>query len=86
MNKKKFKSEDIDWDEMNAIGISSEFLTANGAMDDFLAGEMTQPLNMDIILLGNELNIDATLQLIEKGNSPIVSIVCITREDFEAEV
>ncbi len=86
MNQTKFKSEDIDWDEMNAIGISLEFLVASGVMETFLKGEITEPLNLDIVLLGNELNIDATLQLVEKGESPIVSIVCINREDFEVEV
>lgn len=85
MNQTKFKSEDIDWDEMNAIGISLEFLVASGVMETFLKGEITEPLNLDIVLLGNELNIDATLQLVEKGESPIVSIVCINREDFEVE-
>lgn len=85
MSELKFNIEDIDWQEMNAIGISAEFLVANGVMETFLKGEITGPLNLDIVLLGNELNIDATLQLIEKEQSPIVSIVCINKDDFEVE-
>lgn len=85
MSKEKFKIKDINWKEMNAIGISPEFLTANGAMDTFLQGEVTQPLNLDIVLLGNELNIDATLQLTGKGESPVVNIVCINKDDYEIE-
>ncbi|WP_291125470.1 DUF4099 domain-containing protein [Dysgonomonas sp. UBA7698] len=85
MSKKKFKIEDINWDEMYALGISPELLTANGAMDTFLEGEITNPLNLDIVLLGNELNIDATLQLTGKGESPVVNIVCINKDDYEIE-
>ena len=85
MSKKKFKIEDINWDGMYALGISPELLTANGAMDTFLEGEITNPLNLDIVLLGNELNIDATLQLTGKGESPVVNIVCINKDDYEIE-
>lgn len=85
MSSKKFKIEDIDWDEMNALGISYEFLVANGIIDSFLEGEITKPLNLDIVLLGNELNIDATLQLTEKGESPVMNIVCINKSEFDIE-
>lgn len=86
MNKTRFSLKDIDWDEMNAIGISMEFLEVNGLLDTFLDGRVTEPVNMDIVLLGNELNIDATLQVIDKGQSPVVSIVCVRDEEVEVEM
>jgi len=87
MNTTKFKIEDIDWKELGGIGISREFLEINGLMEPFLSGEMTIPLNLDIPLLNNDLNVDATLQLTKKGESPIVNIVCVNKEeDVEVEM
>lgn len=82
----KFNVEDIDWKELEVIGISKVQLEESGVMDDFLDGQITLPLNLDIVLLGNDLNVDATLQLTEKGESPIVNIVCINREECEVEI
>ena len=86
MNKTKYSLKDVDWEEMNAIGISMEFLEVNGLLGTFLNGEVTEPINMDTVLLGNEVNIDATLQVINKGESPIVNIVCIKPEEVEVEM
>jgi len=82
----KFNVEDIDWKELETIGISKIQLEKSGVMEDFLDGQITLPLNLDIMLLGNDLNVDATLQLTEKGESPIVNIVCINREECEVEI
>lgn len=82
----KFNEEDIDWEELEAIGITKAQLEESGVMDDFLNGSITLPLNLDIILLGNDLNVDATLQLTKKGQSLIVNIVCINTEEVEVEM
>jgi len=82
----KFNENDIDWKELGEIGISRTQLEEAGIMDDFLNGNITLPLNLDIVLLGNNLNVDATLQLTKKGESPIVNIVCINREEVDVEM
>ena len=82
----KFNVNDINWKELEEIGISRTQLEEAGIMDDFLNGNITLPLNLDIVLLGNDLNVDATLQLTKKGESPIVNIVCINKEEVDVEM
>ncbi len=86
MNRTKFNADNINWRELEAIGITRTYLEANSLMETFLDGKITEPLNLDITLLGNDLNVDATLQLTKSGESPIVNIVCVHKEEVEVEM
>jgi len=81
MNKAKFNSKDVNWEELDAIGISRETLDKTGQTQRFLNGEKTNPISLQITLLGCELEIEACLQLMENNESPIVSIISLSAEE-----
>lgn len=81
MNKNKghmYKEEDVKWDELSAINIYKDDLKKSGNLDKLLRGEKTDVINLHLMLLGVDVDLDATLQIIEQGETPIVEIVGIS--------
>lgn len=81
MNKNKghiYKEEDVKWDELSAINIYKDDLQKSGNLDKLLRGEKTDVINLHLMLLGVDVDLDATLQIIEQGETPIVEIVGIS--------
>lgn len=72
-----FKAEDVNWDELASIGILKDELELSGEMDTLLRGEKTKVLSMSLVLLGVDVVMDATLQLIRQNNVPLLEIVGI---------
>lgn len=72
-----FKAEDVNWDELAAIGILKDELELSGELDTLLKGEKTNVVSLSLILLGVDVIMDATLQLVRKGDSPLLEIVGI---------
>jgi hypothetical protein len=72
-----FKEKDVNWDELSAIGILHDELEKNGELGTLLKGEKTGVISMQLILLGVDVEMDATLQLIRKGEEPILEIIGI---------
>jgi hypothetical protein len=71
-NKETFFTEkDINWDELAAIGV------LRGELETLLKGEKTGVISMQLILLGVDIVMDATLQLVRKGEDPILEIIGI---------
>lgn len=85
MDKTKYKAKDVNWVELESIGISRELLDKTGQMPHFLNGEKTSPVSLHITLLGCDMDIEASLQLTEDNDSPIVSITSLTNEEAEFE-
>lgn len=73
-----FREDEIDWKELEAIGISKEQLDALDELPALLNGKKTNPITLELVLLGVDVILDATLQAIRFGDSkPIVEIVGI---------
>ena len=73
-----FNEKDINWDELSAIGILRDELEENGEMEPLLRGEKTGVISMQLILLGVDVEMDARLQLIRKGEEPVLEIIGIS--------
>jgi hypothetical protein len=73
-----FEERDINWDELAAIGILRDELERNGELETLLRGEKTGLIAMQLILLGVDVEMDATLQLIRKGEEPVLEITGIS--------
>jgi hypothetical protein len=77
-----FNEKDVNWDELAAIGILRDELELSGDLDTLLRGEKTGVISMQLILLGVDVEMDATLQLVRKGEDPILEILGITQADM----
>jgi hypothetical protein len=73
-----FNEKDVNWDELAAIGILRDELAASGNLDTLLRGKKTDMLTLQLMLLGVDMEMDATLQLVGNGKSPILEITGIT--------
>lgn len=70
-----FREEEIDWEELAGIGILRDELEAAGELDTLLRGEKTSVLSLSLVLLGVDIVMDATLQLVRQGAEPLIEIV-----------
>lgn len=70
-----FREEEIDWDELAGIGILRDELETAGELDTLLRGEKTGVLSLSLVLLGVDIVMDATLQLVRQGAEPLIEIV-----------
>ena len=77
-NNAPFKAEDVDWDELAAIGILKDELEMAGELDTLLSGEKTGVIPLSLVLLGVDVVMDATLQLVRKGEAPLLEIQGVT--------
>ena len=77
-NNTPFKAEDVDWNELAAIGILKDELEMAGELDTLLKGEKTGVIPLSLVLLGVDVVMDATLQLVRKGEAPLLEIQGVT--------
>ena len=73
-NNAPFKAEDVDWNELAAIGILKDELEMAGELDTLLRGERTKVIPLSLVLLGVDVVMDATLRLVRKGEAPLLEI------------
>lgn len=73
-NNTPFKAEDVNWEELAAIGILKDELEMAGELDTLLRGERTNVIALSLVLLGVDVVMDATLQLVRKSDSPLLEI------------
>lgn len=76
-----FREEEIDWEELSGIGILRDELEAAGELDTLLRGEKTGVLSLNLVLLGANVVMDATLQLVRQGAEPLIEIVGVKPAD-----
>ena len=72
-----FNEKEINWDELAAIGILRDELAASGELDTLLKGEKTGAISLQLILLGVDVEMDATLQLVNGDDTPVLEIIGI---------
>ena len=77
-NNTPFKAEDVNWDELAAIGILKDELEMAGELDTLLRGEKTGVIPLSLVLLGVDVVMDATLRLVRKGEAPLLEIQGVT--------
>ena len=77
-NNAPFKAEDVDWNELAAIGILKDELEMAGELDTLLSGEKTGVIPLSLVLLGVDVVMDATLRLVRKGEAPLLEIQGVT--------
>ena len=77
-NNAPFKAEDVDWNELAAIGILKDELEMAGELDTLLRGDKTGVIPLSLVLLGVDVLMDATLQLVRKGEAPLLEIQGVT--------
>ena len=61
-----YKTEQIDWEKLESVGISRSQIEKDGNMDLLLQGEETNVMSIKSRLLYFPLTMDATLSLIEE--------------------
>lgn len=76
-NKAPFEVEDVNWDELSGIGILKDELEQAGELETLLRGEKTGVVSLSLVLLGVDVVMDATLQLVRKNDSPLLEIIGI---------
>jgi hypothetical protein len=76
-----FSEVDVNWDELAEIGILRDELEAAGELTTLLCGEKTGVLSLSLVLLGADVVLDATLQLISRKGEILLDIVGITPDD-----
>ena len=73
-----FNAEDVDWGELESIGILRDELEMAGELDTLLQGEKTGVISLSLVLLGVDVVLDATLQLVRRDNGePLLEIIGI---------
>ena len=77
-NDMPFKADEVNWDELSGIGIMKDELELSGEMDTLLRGEKTKVMSLSLVLLGVDVLMDATLQLVRKGEAPLLEIQGVT--------
>ncbi len=73
----RFREEDVNWEELAGIGILKDELEEAGELLTLLAGEKTGVLSLSLVLLGADVVLDATLQLVRKKGDILIEIVGI---------
>ena len=73
-----FNASDVDWDELASIGILRDELEMAGELDTLLQGRKTGVMSLSLALLGADVVLDATLQLVRRDNgAPLLEIIGI---------
>ena len=81
----RFREEDVNWDELAGIGILKDELEEAGELITLLCGEKTGVLPLSLVLLGADVELDATLQLVEKKGDILIEVVGIEPEQSEGQ-
>ena len=74
-NHTPFKAEDVNWEELAGIGILKDELEMSGELDTLLKGEKTRVMSLSLVLLGVDVVMDATLQLVRKDGDALIEIL-----------
>ncbi len=79
----RFSEDDVNWDELAQIGILKDELEEAGELTTLLTGEKTGVLTLSLVLLGADVVLDATLQLVKKKGEVLIDVVGIEHAETE---
>lgn len=77
-NRRAYNIDDVDWAQLANIGIDRDELEREGELETLLTGGQTNPLTLSLVLLGVDVVVDATLQLVSKKGEPVMEIIGMT--------
>jgi len=80
-NPTKIKESDVKWEDLEGIGISKDELERNGDLERLLNGEKVSIISLHLNLLGIEIVMDATIQIILENNVPMLEICGIKPDE-----
>jgi len=78
-NHTKIQENAINWTDLEEIGVSKSELERND-MERLLNGEPVSVISLHLTLLGIDIVMDATLQIVEENNVPMLEICGIKPE------
>jgi hypothetical protein len=78
----KIKDSDVNWQELEDIGILKEELERSGDLEKLLNGEVVSVFSLHLTLLGIDIVMDATLQIVNDDKVPMLEISGI-KPDYE---
>ena len=79
-NHTKIKESSVNWADLEDIGISKDELVRNGDLERLLNGEPVNIISLHLTLLGVEIEMDATIRIVEDGSVPMLEISSIKQE------
>jgi len=79
-NLTKIKESDVNWEDLEGIGISKDELERNGDLERLLNGEKVSVISLHLTLLGIDIVMDATIQITLENNVPMLEICGIKPE------
>ena len=79
-NHTKIHESDVNWADLENIGVCREELERNGDLERLLNGEEVSVISLHLTILGIEIEMDATLRIVEEDNNPILEICSIKQE------
>jgi len=79
-NHTKIQENAVNWADLEEIGVNKEELERNGDMERLLNGEQVSVISLHLTLLGIDIVMDATLQIVDENNNPILEICGIKPE------
>jgi hypothetical protein len=74
VNHTKINESDVNWSDLEGIGISKAELERNGDVERLLNGEPASVISLHLNLLGIDIVMDATLQITMENNVPMLEI------------
>jgi len=79
-NHTKIQENAVNWTDLEEIGVSKSELERNGDMERLLNGEQVSVISLHLTLLGIDIVMDATLQIVDENNVPILEICGVKTE------
>ena len=79
-NPTKIKETDVNWQDLEGIGISKDELERNGDLERLLNGEKVSIISLHLNLLGIDIVMDATIQILDENGVPMLEICGIKPE------
>ena len=80
LNHTKIKESDVNWEDLEGIGISKDELERNGDLERLLNGEKVSVISLHLTLLGIDIVMDATIQITLENSVPMLEICGIKPE------
>ena len=77
------KESDVNWEDLEVIGIKKEELERNGDLERLLNGEAVNIISLHLNLFGIDIVMDATVQIMNEGGVPMLEICTIKPETVD---
>lgn len=73
-DKTKYDENVLNWEELNNIGLSRQFLEKDGNLKLLLNGEETKPVKVNVTIMTKPQEVEATLRLVEEEKTIFLEV------------